>query len=81
MKDKLHEATVNLTLGKVESNARLGPNIHGSADGVEILLVEKVALEDERVKAEIAKLKLPEGTMIIADPWIYGTLISGALTK
>ncbi len=36
-------------------------------------MVEKIALEDEGVKAEIAKLKLPEGTVIISDPWIYGT--------
>jgi len=35
-------------------------------------MVEKIALEDEAVKAEIAKLKLPEGTVVISDPWIYG---------
>jgi primary-amine oxidase len=63
-----------LTRGKVESNARLGPNVHGSADGEEIIMVEKIALEDERVQAEIAKLKLPEGTVVISDPWIYGIL-------
>ena len=37
-------------------------------------MVEKVALEDEGVKAELAKLGLPEGTGIISDPWIYGML-------
>ena len=40
-------------------------------------MVEKVALEDEGVKAELAKLGLPEGTGIISDPWIYGMLSSG----
>jgi primary-amine oxidase len=70
--DKLHEAIVNLTAGKVESNLRLGPNVHSNADGDEIIAVERIALEDERVKAEIAKLQLPEGTVIISDPWIYG---------
>jgi primary-amine oxidase len=35
-------------------------------------MIEKNALEDEGVKAEIAKLQLPEGTVICADPWIYG---------
>ena len=64
---------INLTRGEVEKHFRLGPNQHGSADGEEILLVEKVALEDEGVKAEIAKLQLPEGSVVIADPWIYGT--------
>jgi primary-amine oxidase len=70
--DKLHEAVVNLTYGKVESNLRLGPNVHSIADGDEIIAVEKIALEDEGVKAEIAKLQLPEGTVVISDPWIYG---------
>lgn len=37
-------------------------------------MVEKIALEDEGVKAELAKLGLPEGTGIISDPWIYGML-------
>jgi primary-amine oxidase len=46
--------------------------VHSSADGNELLRVEKIALEDERVKAEIAKLQLPEGAVVISDPWIYG---------
>ncbi|TVY34736.1 Copper amine oxidase [Lachnellula occidentalis] len=71
--DKLHEAIVNLTYGKIESNLRLGPNVHSNADGDEINAVEKIALEDEGVKAELAKLQLPEGTVVISDPWIYGS--------
>jgi primary-amine oxidase len=63
----------------VESNVRLGPNVHSNGDGEEILRVEKAALEDEGVKAEIAKLKLPEGTVVISDPWIYGTPMSHIL--
>lgn len=51
---------------------KLGPNIHGPGDWEEILAIEKVALEDDNVKAEIAKLGLPEGTAIVSDPWIYG---------
>lgn len=61
-----------MSLGKVERNVRLGPNVHSNADGDEIINVERIALEDEQVKAEIAKLKLPEGTVVISDPWIYG---------
>ena len=61
-----------MTNGKVESNVRLGPNVHGPGDAEEILLVERIALEDDGVRAEIAKLHLPEGTAIISDPWIYG---------
>ncbi|KAL8925133.1 MAG: hypothetical protein Q9208_003638 [Pyrenodesmia sp. 3 TL-2023] len=71
--DKLHEAIVNLSRRRVESNVRLGPNIHGPGDAEELLLVEKIALEDAGVKAEITKLQLPEGTAVISDPWIYGS--------
>lgn len=72
--DKLHEAIVSLSLGKVESNVRLGPYVHSTADGAEIIEVERICLEDEAVRAEIAKLQLPEGTVIISDPWIYGKI-------
>ena len=50
----------------------MGQYVHGSADGEEIMEVERVALADEGVKAEIAKLQLPEGTVVISDPWPYG---------
>lgn len=55
---------------------KLGPNVHGPGDWEEILTVENVALQDESVKAEIAKLGLPEGTAIVSDPWIYGAYTS-----
>ncbi|KAI4134427.1 MAG: hypothetical protein LQ347_001528 [Umbilicaria vellea] len=71
--DKFHEAVINLTHSEVENHVRLGPNIHSPGDGPEILLVEKIALADKGVQAEIAKLQLPEGTVVIIDPWIYGS--------
>lgn len=70
---------VNLSAGKVESNVRLGPNTHSNGDYDEILTVEKNALEDEGVKAAIAKLQLPAGTVVCADPWIYGQIPSLSL--
>ena len=72
---------MNLTTQTVESNVRLGPNEHGNGDYEEILMVEKNALEDEKVKAEIAKLQLPKGTVVCADPWIYGRYLSFFLTN
>jgi primary-amine oxidase len=63
---------VNLTQSCVESNVRLGPTIHAPGDAEEILNIEKIALADEGVKREIAKLQLPEGAVVISDPWIYG---------
>ncbi|KAF2201208.1 hypothetical protein GQ43DRAFT_480907 [Delitschia confertaspora ATCC 74209] len=71
--NKFHEAIVNLSSGKILNNVLLGPNFHANGDGDEIIAIEKIALEDESVKAEIAKLKLPEGTVVISDPWIYGS--------
>lgn len=70
--DKFHEAVVNLSQQAVERNVRLGPNEHGPGDYEEILTVERNALEDDGVKAEIEKLKLPAGSTVCADPWIYG---------
>lgn len=50
--------------------------MHGAGDGEEFVAIEKLVLEDEGVKAAIAKLQLPEGSVVISDPWIYGMLRS-----
>ncbi|CAN9417285.1 unnamed protein product [Alternaria sp. RS040] len=70
---KFHEAVVDLTSGRVDSNILLGPFVHANGDGDEIVEIEKLVLTDEKVQAEIAKLELPEGTVVISDPWIYGS--------
>lgn len=56
----------------MERNVRLGANIHSPLDGPEIISMEEQALAHPAVKAELAKLNLPEGTQVIIDPWIYG---------
>lgn len=53
---------------------RLGPNIHAPGDSEEILRIERITAEDKTVQEELAKLHLPEGTAVINDPWIYGSL-------
>ncbi|KAK4198848.1 putative copper amine oxidase [Triangularia verruculosa] len=68
----VHEAVVNLTTGKVEFNAKLGPFQHPNSDMSELEEVEKAVLEIPEVKAEIEKLGLPEGAVVVMDPWIYG---------
>ncbi|KXT11403.1 hypothetical protein AC579_226 [Pseudocercospora musae] len=71
--NKFHEAVVNLSTQHVEYNLRLGPNMHAPGDGEEIFAMERIAVADEGVQAELAKLNLPEGTKIVVDPWIYGS--------
>lgn len=63
---------MNLSTGQVEKNVRLGANQHGNGDYDEILTIEKNALADKGVQAEIAKLNLPDNAEIVMDPWIYG---------
>lgn len=63
---------MDLSEQKVERNARLGPNIHSSLDGGEIISMEQDVLKNEKVKQELAKLKLPAGAVVVVDPWIYG---------
>ncbi|KAK5114535.1 hypothetical protein LTR62_002470 [Meristemomyces frigidus] len=70
--NKFHEAIINLTQQTVERNVRLGPNFHAPGDGEEIIAIERIALEDPGVQAELAKMQLPEGAVVVVDPWIYG---------
>ncbi|KAK1753035.1 copper amine oxidase [Echria macrotheca] len=71
--DNLHEAIVNLTKNTVETNVKVGPFIHANADAEELFAIEAACLAHPEVQAELAKLKLPEGTVVISDPWIYGS--------
>ncbi|KAF2134622.1 hypothetical protein P153DRAFT_391950 [Dothidotthia symphoricarpi CBS 119687] len=71
--NKYHEAVVDLTSGQVVRNVLLGPFVHANFDGEEIMAIEKLVFSDEKVEAEIAKLNLPEGTVVVTDPWIYGS--------
>ncbi|KAF3931823.1 hypothetical protein ABW19_dt0201389 [Dactylella cylindrospora] len=67
----IFESVVNLSTESIEYKKSL-EGFHSCADGDEIMQIEKTCLEDEGVKAEIAKLQLPEGTVVLSDPWIYG---------
>lgn len=71
--DHFFEATINLDEGHLETNTRVADGLHGPVDDGEVVLVEKIALADQRVQAEIEKLELPAGAVIVCDPWIWGT--------
>lgn len=64
---------MNLSKSLVESNVLLGPNLHANGDAEELTAVEESIFKNAELQAEIAKLKLPEGTVVMADPWIYGS--------
>lgn len=72
---------MNLTQNKVETNVKLGPFMHPNGDEEEIIAVEKALLAHPDVQAEIAKLKLPEGTVVVADPWLYGNYLINSPRK
>ncbi|KAF8539479.1 primary-amine oxidase [Trichophaea hybrida] len=71
--DKFYEAVVDIASEKIISFSRIKDGFHGPADGPEIVAMEKVALADPQVQAEIKKLCLPEGSVVVSDPWIYGS--------
>lgn len=71
--DKFYEAIVDLGSSRLVSNTRIKEGFHGPADGPEIVAMEKVALADRGVQEEIEKLCLPEGSVVVSDPWIYGS--------
>lgn len=68
----LHEAVVNLSKNTVVYNKTHQDSLHGPADYEEILCVERLVLEDAAVKAEIAKLNLPDDSLVMCEPWVYG---------
>ena len=67
---------MNITTNKVEANAKLGPFTHPNGDGEEIIAVEKAVLAHPEVQAQLDKLQLPPGSIVVSDPWIYGTTIA-----
>ncbi|OBT64953.1 hypothetical protein VE03_05626 [Pseudogymnoascus sp. 23342-1-I1] len=66
------ESIVNLDEKSLERNIRVADGLHGPVDDGEVVLVEKIVLEDPAVQEEIKKLQLPAGSVVVCDPWIWG---------
>jgi primary-amine oxidase len=76
------EVIINLSDQKLQRNIRVVDGLHGPVDDAEIVEVEKIALADPAVQAEIAKLELPDDAVVVCDPWIWGTYgIEGGKTQ
>ena len=66
-----HEAIVNLTARDLERHLKVPSEFHGSVDDDEVIMAEKIVMEDPRVQEEIKKLQLPLRATVICDPWIW----------
>ncbi|EGE82555.1 primary-amine oxidase [Blastomyces dermatitidis ATCC 18188] len=67
------KALVNLSTKAVITVKELPKDVQGPADVDEIIEIEQLCLKHPAVLAEIEKLKLPPGVIVLNDPWIYGT--------
>lgn len=69
---QLYELSVNLDEGTVVTRDHLEGK-HSYIDSAYMQEVEKACRADERVQAEIEKLKLPPGAFVSIEPWAYAT--------
>ncbi|KAH6607065.1 primary-amine oxidase [Trichoderma cornu-damae] len=67
------KAVVNLDSRTVVSLGELPKHVQGPVDVDEMIGLEAACLQHPSVVDEIAKLRLPEGVTMCADPWVYGT--------
>jgi len=70
---RFFEVIINLSNQKLQRNIRVVDGLNGPVDDAEIVEVEKIALADPAVQAEIVKLELPDDAVVVCDPWIWGT--------
>lgn len=68
----IEEFNVSLTQGKIISTNRPAADQHPMMDVEEMTLYEDLLLKDPLFKQELKKMNLPNNTVIVADPWIYG---------
>jgi primary-amine oxidase len=72
LKPRLHELVVDVGEGTVVKSEYLEGK-HSYIDADYMQRVEKACMADERVKSEIGRLKLPDGAVVVVEPWAYAT--------
>lgn len=70
---KTFEAIVDITTGKLVSNAQIPEDCHAAADAAELYEIEEIALSSPEVKKELERLNLPPDAKVVCDPWTYGS--------
>lgn len=67
------EDIVELSSGDIFRARNLGATAFPPATNEDMHRLEDIVMNDPLVKAEIARLQLPEGTVVQPEPWPYGT--------
>ena len=75
------EDIVDLGTRKVIFHKELPKGVHPPAGTDDMLAVQQLVLEDEHVKAEIVRLKIPEDAVVVPEAWPYGKDTSEADPK
>ncbi|KAJ5672169.1 hypothetical protein N7507_001296 [Penicillium longicatenatum] len=70
--NEMVELIVNLDEGVVLKKEHL-PGKHPYIDSAYMQAVESACRADPRIEVEIQKLKLPEGSTVVIEPWAYAT--------
>ncbi|WVQ83833.1 hypothetical protein IAT38_005977 [Cryptococcus sp. DSM 104549] len=68
---RLFEIIVDVTDNKIIHHKELPRTHHSPVDRIELNEAAQVALADDKVKAELARLRLGDTTVVL-DPWDYG---------
>ncbi|TLD16969.1 uncharacterized protein PgNI_02190 [Pyricularia grisea] len=72
VQNMLHDIIVNLSVEEIVKDEELVGR-HSFSDTVFMQNVAEATMEDPRVQDEIKQLNLPEGAVVIVEPWSYGT--------
>ncbi|KAE8155079.1 copper amine oxidase [Aspergillus avenaceus] len=75
---RLFEAIVDVTNGRFVHHIELPRDFHGPVDRAEMNEAAQAVMADPQVKAEIARLKIDDTTVVL-DPWDYG--VDGEATR
>lgn len=67
------EDIVELSSGTTLKSRNLGTTTFPPATNFDMHRLEDIVMNDDMVKAEIARLQLPEGAVVQPEPWPYGT--------
>lgn len=67
------EDIVELSSGETIKTRNMGTACFPPATNIDMHRLEDIVMSDPLVQAEIARLKLPEGTIVQPEPWPYGT--------